>query len=544
MVFRSIVGLVSDTKWVEHTHIVIEQLGDTLSLVKDVETGQRGYIITGQEKYLGPYRTAIPSLQKNLTELQRLTIDNPQQQQRLQLLKQSIQSRVDLAQTVVAVRRTQGFEAAQRVVLSDVGRREMEVIRTRIASMEGEEKKLLQSRSNSARAAAQLAMNVCAGGLLIVVAIICGILNLVRRESAHRVQVEAGLENANSQLQNSLDTMERLTREMTLTATFAELLQSCQTTTESYDVMRSTLPQLLPDATAILSLLNASQNLVETVLQIPAANADLPGLFAPNECWALRRGSAHLVTLDAATGVLCPHLTSQKDNGGATLCLPLMAHGETLGVLTFCAQLSETGVQQAFSKADQRAAVVIAEHVSLALANLRLQETLRTQSIHDPLSGLFNRRYLEASFEREIARAQRHRKPLGVLMIDIDFFKKFNDELGHEAGDELLKAFGNFLQKESRGEDIACRYGGEEFTIIMPEATFEAAKMRAEQLRAGASELTVEYRRQDLPKITISIGVAAFPDHGVSKEELMRAADAALYRAKREGRNRVTAAES
>jgi len=537
LVYRSIIGLLEDTAWVTHTHVVIETLSETLSQMKDVEAGQRGYIITGESKYLAPYRAALPALKQNLAKLKSLTADNEIQQERLIPLGKIIQSRIAIAQTTIDMRDKRGFAAAQKIVLTDIGRQEMNAIRARIARMEDEEKNLLSKRSKQAQNAAQLALNVCAGGLLIVVFIILGMLNLVRRESARRMEVEAGLETANSQLQNTLAVMERLTREMTLTSTFAEMLQSCHTTEEAYNVIGSTLPQVFPHSTSVLGLINASQNLVEIVLQIPENQDAKTPLFSPNECWALRRGHAHLVP-DAAAGVLCPHLVKHQAQRGATLCLPLMAHGETLGVLTIF-----SGPTQPFSEADQRAAFAIAEHVSLALANLKLQETLRTQSIRDPLSGLFNRRYLEASVEREIARAQRHKTPLGVLMIDIDFFKKFNDDFGHEAGDELLKAFGNFLQKQSRGEDIACRYGGEEFTIILPEASLEAAQSRAEQLRAGAAQLQVEYRRQRLPEITISTGVAAFPIHGETKEELMRAADAALYRAKREGRDRVVVAE-
>lgn len=549
MIYTSVSELLEDMARVTHTHIVMGTVAETLSLVKDVETSQRGYIITGQNRYLDPYHAAIPLLKQNLIKLKSLTADNDTQQRHLLPLTEAITNRLSVARAVIGVRRKQGFAAAQRIISTGEGRREMDAIRAGIADMDAEERRLLELRSNNAQSASRFALIAGAGGLLVVIIIVFLILNLVRRESMRRMEVEEGLEKANVQLQDSLNVMQRLTQEMTIIATFAEMLQSCRSESEAYNVIKRTLPQVLPEAAATLGLINASQNLVETVLQIPQDGITPNVLFSPNDCWALRRGHIHLVQ-DESSGIPCPHLvdtkltTDDSANGnkqsppGAMLCLPLMAHGETLGVLTIFAKQDQT-----LSESDQRVAFAVAEHVSLAVANLKLQQTLRTQSIRDPLSGLFNRRYLEVSFEREIARALRHTHPLSVLMIDIDFFKKFNDSFGHEAGDLLLKEFGGFLVGQCRGEDIACRYGGEEFTIILPETSIEVAQKRADQLRLGTSQLQVEYRRQRLPQITISIGIAAFPIHGTSKEDLMRAADTALYRAKKAGRDCTIIAE-
>ena len=181
----------------------------------------------------------------------------------------------------------------------------------------------------------------------------------------------------------------------------------------------------------------------------------------------------------------------------------------------------------------------MAEHVALALSNLKLHETLRSQSIRDPLTGLFNRRFMEESLVREVLRAARNQGPLGVIMIDLDGFKSFNDTFGHDAGDTLLREFGFLLRNNIRAEDIACRYGGEEFTLILPEATLEATLERAEQIREEIKRLKVLHRDQDLGQVTVSLGVAVFPNHGTTGEALLRAADTALYRAKIDGRDRV-----
>src|SRR5690606_3673426 len=141
------------------------------------------------------------------------------------------------------------------------------------------------------------------------------------------------------------------------------------------------------------------------------------------------------------------------------LCLPMIAQGEMLGVLTLSSGTAVTSE-------NREIAIAACEQISLAMANLKLQETLRSQSLRDPLTGLFNRRYLEASFEREIQRAERRQQPLSLLMIDIDHFKRFNDTFGHDAGDALLAQFGSLLGRVVRSDDVICRYGGEEFTIL------------------------------------------------------------------------------
>lgn len=189
-----------------------------------------------------------------------------------------------------------------------------------------------------------------------------------------------------------------------------------------------------------------------------------------------------------------------------------------------------------------RQARAVGERISMALANLRLREVLRSQSIRDPLTGLFNRRFMEESFERELRRAARCGENATLLMVDIDHFKQFNDTFGHQAGDALLRGLGDFLSQRIRGQDVACRYGGEEFALILAGASGDVASKRAERLREELKELTVRHAGQTLGRVTLSIGIAVFPDHGSTVDELLRLADQALYRAKTEGRDRVIVA--
>ncbi len=216
----------------------------------------------------------------------------------------------------------------------------------------------------------------------------------------------------------------------------------------------------------------------------------------------------------------------------------MMAQSEALGIL-YLTQPADARL----TEAKQRLAVAMAEHIAMALSNLKLHETLRSQSIRDPLTGLFNRRFMEESLELELRRAIRNQRPLGVIMLDLDRFKHFNDTYGHEAGDTLLRELGILLQTNIRGEDIACRYGGEEFTLILPEGSAEVIGQRAEALREAIKRLDVLYRGQPLGRISASLGVAIFPKHGRTREALLHAADAALYQSKDAGGDHVTTAK-
>src|SRR5256886_16943848 len=159
------------------------------------------------------------------------------------------------------------------------------------------------------------------------------------------------------------------------------------------------------------------------------------------------------------------------------------------------------------------------------MGNLKLREMLRNQSIRDPLTGLFNRRYMEESLERELRRADRRGHPVAVVMLDLDHFNRFNNTFGHQAGDALLKAFGEMATGLVRSEAMACRYGGEEFTLIMPEAALEVTLRRAEKLRQEVKDLRVQQRGQSLGVVTVSVGVAIYPEFGATAEAIIRAAD-------------------
>ncbi len=363
------------------------------------------------------------------------------------------------------------------------------------------------------------------------------------RDISERKQMESALEEATAKLRIALAESEEQAREAIKLTELVDILQSCQTAEEAYRIIGNTLPTTLPSPSGALCMTSSSRNIVEAV----AAWGGAPiteKTFAPDDCWALRRGKIHRVN-DAASPLRCAHVSGSL--AGGYLCVPLAAQGETLGVLclenTSQSPNPSLGSPEDLMEALARQASAVAERISLVLANMRVRETLRSQSIRDPLTGLFNRRFMEESLEREVRRAARNDEGVALLMLDLDHFKLFNDTFGHQAGDMLLRGFGDLLSQGTRGQDVACRYGGEEFLLIQAGASIDAACKRAELLREDLKQLTVRHAGQVLGRITVSIGVSAFPGHGATVEELVRAADKALYRAKEEGRDRVVVAE-
>jgi diguanylate cyclase (GGDEF)-like protein len=263
-------------------------------------------------------------------------------------------------------------------------------------------------------------------------------------------------------------------------------------------------------------------------------------VFSPTECWGLRRGRLHVVH-DGDPELKCPHVEEPILNG--LLCEPLVAQTETLGLLHVQVRRRATGKARAAQLADrERLVQTLGKQVALALANIRLRATLREQSSRDSLTGLFNRRYMEESLDREIRRAAREGYGLGLLMADLDNFKQLNDAYGHAAGDEVLRRVGRFLGAAVRGEDVACRFGGEEFVVILPKASLDDTHRRAEVLREGIKAPHLDDPTGLYPGATMSVGVAGYPEHGTSSAELILAADSAMYLAKARGRDRVVVA--
>ena len=350
------------------------------------------------------------------------------------------------------------------------------------------------------------------------------------------------LSQSNQKLQDLVKEYGRLNQEITRVSELADQLHACFTSEEAHQIIGRMAPRIFAECFGALFLLNPSRNILEMTVTWGGNPLDQP-MVDPQSCWALRRGRPYLMQ-DPDRDLVCEHLSTPLTSG--YYCVPLVSQGEALGVLHLRA-LAPTpagGARPLISESCQSLAITVAEHVALSLGNLKLQEALRHQAIRDPLTGLFNRRFMLETLERELYRMQRKGSSLCVIMLDLDHFKRFNDTFGHAAGDALLSTLGRSFLNHVRKEDVACRYGGEEFTLILPETSLETACDRAEQLRQLVHDLHLEHHGQSLGGITISLGVAVYPQHGEDPEALLGAADKALYAAKHAGRDRVVAAES
>lgn len=353
-----------------------------------------------------------------------------------------------------------------------------------------------------------------------------------------RYTAQHALQEANAQLSRTVQDLQRSYREISVLNEMEDFLQSCDTVEETYTVIERYAMLLFPrDSGALYRFLPQERMLEQVVRWGSNVEADL--LLAEDACWAFRRDLPHVVPPDDVS-LRCPH--QEQTGPGGSLCLPMGAKGALIGMLHIKllsepAREEDDGFVRSLDET-LRLAGSISEHVALTLTNMQLRDELRAQSIKDPLTELYNRRYMEETFDREWHRAQRQRLPLSVILFDVDHFKQVNDTRGHEAGDMVLAGLGRLLRDHVRQEDVPCRYGGEEFLVIMPGANLESAEERAERLRRAVEGLKITFQGQPL-QITISAGVVAYPLHGQTPETLISAADAALYDAKRAGRNRV-----
>jgi diguanylate cyclase (GGDEF)-like protein/PAS domain S-box-containing protein len=331
-----------------------------------------------------------------------------------------------------------------------------------------------------------------------------------------------------SELNQRVLELQRHRAEMDTLSRMSSLLQHAVDADEVHQIISGFSSHLFEHSAVGIYNLPASGNYLR--LTTSWGNYEGPEILRPDDCWALRRSRTHHCS---ATSVpLCPHVGQRQ--GGYNICIPMSGHGQLIGLISIAAQLSDQSDE--ISQLD-RLGKSVADQLALALSNLGLRQQLENLSMRDSLTNLYNRRYLEETVPRELERAIRKRGFLSVLMIDADHFKKFNDTHGHQAGDEALRLISRIFKTQTRPSDVACRYGGEEFIILLPECSKEEAAERAEHLRKLVWN-------ESKGSISISTGVAEYPFHGVEWSTLLQAADHALYSAKSSGRNCVVIATS
>lgn len=354
------------------------------------------------------------------------------------------------------------------------------------------------------------------------------------RDITERKMASDHLQKINKELSDLVIELQNRDREMKMINQMNDLLQSCKTLAEAYQVIGLSCEELFNGQNGGLAILHDSGQFLETT-SFWGNEQMMESVFTLEDCWAMRRGQLHEVT-DIHANMICQHFTQSPTNG--YLCFPMVVQGETLG-LFYQDTPSTLQLDQILNW--KQKAMTVAEGIKISLSNLRLRELMHRQANHDPLTGLFNRRYLDDTLKRELNHARRKNSPTTIAMLDIDHFKTFNDTFGHEAGDVVLREIGHLFKENLRKSDIACRYGGEEFVLVLLDSTQEESCRRLDLIREQTKDLQIRYQDKLLGKMTLSIGIIEANGNKLSPEELVAAADKALYAAKRTGRDCIIA---
>ncbi|HUD27759.1 MAG TPA: diguanylate cyclase [Novosphingobium sp.] len=571
-------------KWVSHSALVTKTANASLQHLQQAESGQRGYTLTRNPEFGEAVETELASARRAAGDLMVQTADNAAQNARAAQIRTVVTQRAAELEAIARLARAGDFSGAQNNVASGRGRLLMQLVDARVNDFLNEERALSELRTQAVeRRLNYNRLLVLVGTPVMLLFIGYTAAALIRRirkpvdemmtvmgqlgsgdrsarvvsvmnseeferlakgynamadelehAVADQVDSEERLRIANLELSQNSEVLRERGEVIELLGGMAHRMQAARTDEELAAIIRVFVPRVLPEIPGALYAHNNSRNLLVPIaawggLEVAAAG------FAPDQCWALRRGQSHFV-VEPGSDIVCAHASSHAGPQGGDEthhyhCEPLLAGGEVIGVLYL---KGVVGAENRFRL------TVLTENIASALVNHRLQRGLREQTIRDPLTGLFNRRYMEETLALEIARASRSGSPLSLVMCDVDHFKRFNDEFGHEAGDAVLQAVAAEMRSRFRDGDVICRFGGEEFTIIAPGTSAATLASRVEIVRQGISELMVQQGGRTLGSLTMSFGIATW-EESMERDgsTLIKAADAALYRAKREGRNRV-----
>jgi len=510
----------------------VERLQLTLlEMLLNTETAQRGFVITGNERFLEPYYSAINSIPTTQAALRR-ELTSSAEIARAEAIEQATAAKLRTVAETISLRRDPGFDAAAALIASGRGKVQMDVLRKLIGNELALYAKRRSDLSSQLRATSNAAANTTLVATLTTILFFATMLVAGQRVLRQRNEAENKARDAAEQARI---TAQRIASQNDLLFRSAELMHSlelAESVDESAGIIASYLPRLLPQLSGSLYLYNNSRDILERKAGWGGFEGE-PDIIEALDCWALRRGSPHLFA--GGDGLACRHAAdAQVDR----LCLPLVTQGDVIGCITV------TGQELARKEENQRAWIgQVAEQLGLALSNVKLRVSLRQQSIIDPLTQLYNRRYLDEVLKRELARSSRSGTPLSVLVLDLDHFKRINDTYGHEGGDAILRKVAQALRENIRSGDVACRMGGEEMIVLLPECDTENAIKRADALRLVIAAGDVLHNGQRIGA-TASIGVASYPAHGHNTQTLVHAADLALYEAKHEGRNCVRVAQA
>jgi diguanylate cyclase (GGDEF)-like protein len=488
------------------------------------------YVLNRAPSTLRETQVLSVSIESSARHIAGLVADNPAQSDSAQRLDRC---------TVTLVQTARALEAPNGALPTDTQFSCREIV----SLMQERERGLAEARSKISESSKDslLVLGLSLACFFVVVVMI--LFGVLARDALFRRRVEEQAERSNRQLAESNSELATTIRIMQDRASEAkrlgqvrDQLQMCSSNKDACDITVYFVSKLLPESSGSLCMINNSRQMIELRASW-GENTSILDTFPLEGCCGMRSGQPRWFTPETSA-LHCEHFAGPPPE--RYVCLPLMAHGDTLGVLFI-----------EYSGADKEVPVErnlpalrdLLQLASMTIASINLRHKLENQSIRDSLTGLFNRHFMEITLERELRRATRRNSSMAVFMIDADHFKLFNDTFGHNAGDTVLRAVAERFVSSVRSEDIVCRYGGEEFVIILPDISAEKARERAHEVKEAIEGLRVSDNGQTLGPVTVSIGVAMYPEHGRTIETLMQAADRSVYVAKNNGRNRVVFAE-
>ncbi|MBV5298333.1 MAG: diguanylate cyclase [Rhodoferax sp.] len=541
---RSLSRLADSREVITHSLFINKALNDMMSQMLDAETGQRGFLLSGRAPYLQPYYTALAQVRQSRAALGSALSQDSSALAPLDVLDKAIAAKLQDLDHAVSLKSEGRSDEAVLLILTDSGNQTMNAVRLAVRSLESDQVRrtnLLQAEIEKEIRNYYLVLGV---SILVNLILLVGLVQRFRNASVQRDAAQQVVDERNVELSRLLAAAATRNAQVQGLSELSRFLQSCADIEEAAGLLKQHLPPLMWAASGSLYLAVAEQDTLRQAFTW--GDKSFIEYFESNECWAARLRQPFRQPFETGSAS-CAHLQSAyaiAHNNNNIQCLPLLAYGELLGIVVLEADVLSDPQEGLEIEGSRRFAL---EQVGLSIGNLKLRESLRQASIRDVLTGLYNRRFFDESSQREMMRALRQQTKgdyagLALMMIDIDHFKRFNDQHGHEVGDQVLREVAQVLQSQTRGSDVAARFGGEEFTIVLADITEQLALERAELVRQGVEQLVLRTSGKDIGTITISIGLAQFPAHGTTVEALLLAADKALYEAKSSGRNRVVVA--
>ena len=520
-VYQNTKNLITAEGSVEHSQEVLNGLQSASQRLDRIESRTELYLATRNEDHLTAARSNAIALGTASTHIRSLVFDNPQAIAEVGALGSCATS---LARDLERVPDT--GKPPQTELLS---------CRQILSRMSEQERQLLKGRTEASRRNSQRSVlaEVGVGGFSLAVLVVLFIFLLKDAVSRKRLSIKTN--RINVELADTIRKLENRAEESRLLIGARDELQLCTGLDQVYRAAVSSFERFAPASSGTICVINNSRQMAEAVARW-GPDSSMSDIFVPQACCSLRAGRLRWRE-QGASELHCTHFSGEAPD--AYFCLPLVGQGETLGML-FLTPASRTDIEAVRSR--EESIRQLAELTAMTIAGLQLRNKLENQSVRDALTGLFNRHFMQIALDRELARATRSRSSVAMLMLDVDKFKTFNDQFGHATGDVVLREVAQVFEAKVRSGDMVCRYGGEEFAIILPDITVDAAYQTAERIRAAVASLRITSGPAVNSELSISVGVALFPQDAEASDELLRKADAALYRAKHEGRNQVVLA--